>query len=297
MPAERITIPTLELQLTNTCQHSCTFCANTDGPENQQAVSREMLTSIFGKADIGTVIFTGGEPTTRMPLLLDGIRAAKESGVSIIKMNSNMELLTPERLKLLEKAGLDTLHFSLNTLDPERHRQLRGNPRASVEQVVKTIQAALETTQLNLKPEFVGTRENLKDFWAIYSHLDKLHQAYPNRIGTLELQRMIQTGRAENSSPPSIDEIIETLRQQQLGELGIDAFCFGKEGAKLAQHGINPLKCLDHSECGCSLVRMDVRGRISDTNFAGSSPIGDITTLTPRAVTNLLSTPCPLAAI
>ena len=293
-----ITIPSLELQLTDTCQHQCAFCANGDGPNKQRVFDRDSLAEVLARTHIQSMIFTGGEPTAHLDLLLDEIRMAKESGVETVKINTNVELLNAERLRELEVAGLDILHFALNTFDQEKHCNLRRNPHAKVEKVCENIETALAQTQLRLKPEFVCMKENMEDFWNVYDYLNGLCERYPGRIGSLELQRLIPVGRAASESQAmEVDDMISVLSQHPLGELPIDAYCFGKQGRRLEQYGVNALKCVDATDCGCSLVRVDVEGNVSSTNFSGRPSIGKIATITEESIQKLLGEKCPLAEI
>jgi len=292
MNHQAIPVPSLEFQLTDTCQNNCGFCANGDSPSKKQSLSPELLQETFRRMRPESVIFSGGEPTIRMDLLAPYIRAARAAEVKTVKINTNLELLDPERLMQLEDAGLNIVHFALNTLEPEQHRNLRGNPHAEVTRVLENIHVILEQTRLKLKPEFVCMHETVENFWDVYDYLNDLHVAHPGRFETIELQRLILLGRACDASAPKTSEIAEIISRRTLGALQVDALCFGQEGAQFAPYGIHVFPCYNPANCGCSPVRVDVNGGVSKTNFAGLQADFNIMNVPDGGIERLLSSPC-----
>jgi cyclic pyranopterin phosphate synthase len=89
---------------------------------------------------ISKVRITGGEPLVRkgLPDLVGLIRAIP--GIRDISLTTNGVLL-PRFAEALKKAGLDRVNISVDSLDPERYRQLtRGG---SLESALKGVEAAL----------------------------------------------------------------------------------------------------------------------------------------------------------
>ena len=100
------------------CNLSCAYCNEYD--DYSKPVPVETMASRINRlADLGTGIITlsGGEPLLH-PELDDIIRAMRRRGV-IAGMITNGYLLTPERVKRLNQAGLDHLQISIDNVMPD----------------------------------------------------------------------------------------------------------------------------------------------------------------------------------
>lgn len=100
------------------CNLDCAYCNEYD--RTSAPVPLEiMLRRIDRLADLGTTIITlsGGEPTLH-PELDAIIRRIRERG-SIATVITNGLLLTPERIRALNRAGLDYLQISIDNVTPD----------------------------------------------------------------------------------------------------------------------------------------------------------------------------------
>jgi MoaA/NifB/PqqE/SkfB family radical SAM enzyme len=100
------------------CNLSCTYCNEFD--KTSQPVATEiMLRRIDQLAGLGTSIitFSGGEPTLHpdLDLLIRRVRSHK----SICTVITNGYLLTPDRIRALNRAGLDHLQISIDNVNPD----------------------------------------------------------------------------------------------------------------------------------------------------------------------------------
>src|ERR1043166_2542727 len=100
------------------CNLSCTYCNEYDDFSKPIAVET-MVGRVNRLADLGTSILTisGGEPLLH-PDLDDIIRAMRSRGV-LACMITNGYLLTPERVKRLNAAGLDHMQISIDNVMPD----------------------------------------------------------------------------------------------------------------------------------------------------------------------------------
>ena len=100
------------------CNLACTYCNEFD-KDSPPVPTPEMLRRIDKLAELGTsiVTFSGGEPTLH-PDLDDLIGHARKLG-AIVTVITNGLLLTPERIKRLNKAGLDYLQISIDNVRPD----------------------------------------------------------------------------------------------------------------------------------------------------------------------------------
>ena len=100
------------------CNLACTYCNEFD-KDSPPVPTAEMLKRIDKLADLGTSIitFSGGEPTLH-PDLDTLIRHVRERG-AIATIITNGYLLTPDRIKRLNHAGLDYLQISIDNVQPD----------------------------------------------------------------------------------------------------------------------------------------------------------------------------------
>jgi MoaA/NifB/PqqE/SkfB family radical SAM enzyme len=100
------------------CNLACTYCNEFD-KDSQPVPTAEMLRRIDKLAELGTSIitFSGGEPTLH-PDLDQLIARARDLG-AIVTVITNGLLLTPERIKALNQAGLDYLQISIDNVQPD----------------------------------------------------------------------------------------------------------------------------------------------------------------------------------
>ena len=100
------------------CNLSCTYCNEYD--KTSSPVPTEMMLRRVDKlAELGTgiVTFSGGEPTLH-PDLDRLIRRVRDNG-ALATLITNGYLLTPERIRGLNQAGLDYLQISIDNVDPD----------------------------------------------------------------------------------------------------------------------------------------------------------------------------------
>ncbi|XP_060526061.1 molybdenum cofactor biosynthesis protein 1 [Cylas formicarius] len=119
----------LRISLTERCNLRCQYCMPADGVKLTQ--SAKLLTTdeilrlaeLFVKQGVTKVRLTGGEPTVRRDLV-DVIRRLKGvAGLDTVAMTTNGLTLT-RQLVALQRAGLDVLNVSLDTLNAELYRKI-----------------------------------------------------------------------------------------------------------------------------------------------------------------------------
>src|SRR5438132_4916010 len=100
------------------CNLTCTYCNEYDR-HSPPVPTPEMLRRIDKLAELGTSIitFSGGEPTLH-PDLDELISRVRERD-AIATIITNGYLLTPDRIKRLNRAGLDQLQISIDNVQPD----------------------------------------------------------------------------------------------------------------------------------------------------------------------------------
>jgi len=125
----------LRISLTDACNLRCVYCMPEDmtfRPRHELLSDDELrrLITLFGKLGFLKIRFTGGEPTLR-PGLVELVRhAVKTPGITTVGLTTNGVLLD-QLAQPLRDAGLQTANISIDSLDPEKFRQLTrwGNLR------------------------------------------------------------------------------------------------------------------------------------------------------------------------
>lgn len=117
------------IELSNACNHACIFCTH---QKMQRAVGRmdkEKCFDILRQAyDLGTRevgFYATGEPFL-VPDLHEYIGKAKEIGYTYVYLTSNGALATPERIRAVVDAGLDSVKFSINAPQRKLYRFIHG---------------------------------------------------------------------------------------------------------------------------------------------------------------------------
>ena len=137
----------LRLSVTDRCNYRCTYCLPATGV---QWLARERLLSleemarlarVFVSLGVRGVRLTGGEPTVRRGLL-ELVRMLSEiDGLQDLAMTTNGHRFAPVAQDFA-RAGLNRVNISLDTLDPDRFREItRGG---DVHRVLEAIEASRE---------------------------------------------------------------------------------------------------------------------------------------------------------
>lgn len=117
------------IELSNSCNHRCLFCAHQKMTRKPHNIKKETALRILREAyELGTRevgFYATGEPflTKDLP---DYIAAAKQIGYSYVYLTSNGSLVTPEKIRAVIDAGLDSLKFSINAPNREMYQFIHG---------------------------------------------------------------------------------------------------------------------------------------------------------------------------
>lgn len=148
----------LRLSVTDLCNLRCRYCM----PDGVEKLVREAvltyeeflrLAALFAQCGVDTVRVTGGEPLVRpgVEQLVAGLKATP--GIRKVAMTTNGILLA-RQMPALQKAGLDSVNISLDTLDRAVFQRITA--RDEFDHVVEGIRAALASgisVKLNCVPQ------------------------------------------------------------------------------------------------------------------------------------------------
>jgi molybdenum cofactor biosynthesis enzyme MoaA len=116
----------LRISLSERCNLRCQYCMPAEGvkltPNDKILTSDEIihLARLFVNEGVTKIRLTGGEPTVRRDLvsIIGNLKQIK--GLEAVAMTTNGLTLT-RQLVALQRAGLDILNISLDTLKPDRY--------------------------------------------------------------------------------------------------------------------------------------------------------------------------------
>ena len=135
-------VPWISVELTNHCNLRCPFCGNRNMTRQRGYMSWELLEKIVDECRQKKyriiALHGAGEPLL-YPRLEEAVKLVKDNTGSA-PFSTNGVLLNSERVRKLINAGLDTIHISLDSLDPKIYHETRG---ADLAKVVENIQSLI----------------------------------------------------------------------------------------------------------------------------------------------------------
>ncbi|MGC8916000.1 MAG: GTP 3',8-cyclase MoaA [Thermoanaerobaculum sp.] len=261
-------LKTLRLSLTDRCNLRCRYCMPASGVPfvpHHELPSLEVLAQAVAflarHLGVNRVKLTGGEPLVRQGAVELVAMLACLPGIQEVSMTTNGTRLS-HLAGALKKAGLSRVNVSLDTLDPERFRELtRGG---EVEEVLAGIAAAkgagLVPVKLNAVLRASSYREDVPALVA-YAARERVELRF------IELMRTGTEAAFAEAEFVSAREVQAFLAQR--GEL---VSLLGPETAparrtlyrfasgEVVLGWITPLS---HSFCdACNRLRLDARGRL-----------------------------------
>ncbi len=118
------------LELSNACNHKCIFCAHQKMKRKVGKMKPEMVKSVLtqayalGTREVG--FYATGEPFI-VPELAEYIKLAKDIGYTYVYLTSNGSLATPERIRAVVDAGVDSVKFSINAPERKMYAFIHGH--------------------------------------------------------------------------------------------------------------------------------------------------------------------------
>lgn len=160
----------IQIEVSNICNHSCSFCAYTTMQRKKEFMTGEMFTKTaneaykLGAREIG--LFAGAEPLT-CKNLDEYIKECKEIGYEYQYISTNGSIGDESTFKKLIDAGLNSIKFSVNAGNKEVYKKVHG--RDHFDRVIKNIKYVSQYRRENdikmfLGVSFVGMPETKDTF-------------------------------------------------------------------------------------------------------------------------------------
>lgn len=148
----------LRISITDKCNLGCVYCMPGQRPapfkESEVLTGEEIIRIARIASTMGVRQFrlTGGEPLLRQDIM-EIIRGIAATGVRDVSLTTNGMFLA-ERAEALCDAGLGRLNISLDSLKPDRYREMTGG--GDLERVLRGIEEAkrlgLDPIKINMVP-------------------------------------------------------------------------------------------------------------------------------------------------
>ncbi len=146
----------LRISVTDRCNLRCVYCMGEEGIEqiaHHSILSYEEIHRVVeagAELGISKIRITGGEPLVRKNLteLIDKI--SHTPGIEDLAMTTNA-LLLPRYIEKLKQAGLNRVNISLDTLNPEKYREITrcGELQQAIDGINAALKHGLHPVKLN----------------------------------------------------------------------------------------------------------------------------------------------------
>ena len=263
----------MRVSVTDRCNLRCVYCMPAEGVPSvphEQILTFDEIARICGiGAELGIrrIKLTGGEPLVRRDLpelvgMLKGI-----TGIEQVTLTTNGTLLK-EQINGLVSQGLDAVNISIDTMDPERYREItRGG---SVEKALEGLDAAAAVPGLSVKVNCVplkATGSNLTGSNGTEEDEEYIRLALLAKEGKADVRfiEMMPIGLGKRFAGRGGDEILGILEKVY----GKAESCTGRLGNGPAEYVQFPgfrrrigfISAVSHQFCGgCNRVRLTSEG-------------------------------------
>jgi GTP 3',8-cyclase len=256
----------LRLSVTDRCNLRCRYCMPADGVEPAPEGSilafeeiRTIVNALHAVMPLRKLRVTGGEPLVRrdLPELVSTLSADLPS--TRLCMTTNGALLD-RNAEVLRGAGLSRVNVSLDTLDPQRYRELtRGGSLHRALQGIEAAQAAgLKPVKVNCVVQRGFNDDevvDLVDFGLRTGVMIRFLELMPvGESRTLAEDRFVQAAEI-------LERLSSRFQMRRLRDDGTATLYEAQRGSLSTQVGL--ITPVSSPFCGrCDRVRIDARGQL-----------------------------------
>ncbi len=157
---------TMLLEVSNICNHTCAFCANSKSDRKKGFVDKEFAKRIISEAyKLGTReigFYATGEPLVDRNLETY-ISYAKEIGFEYVFITTNGALFDLQRIHSIIDAGIDSIKFSINGANREDYLLIHGKDDFDkVIENLKLISDLKQSHKFKLYISFITTKQTVE---------------------------------------------------------------------------------------------------------------------------------------
>ncbi|QAA35333.1 GTP 3',8-cyclase MoaA [Clostridium manihotivorum] len=253
----------LRISVTDLCNLRCKYCMPEKGiakachDEILTFEEIQHITEKFAELGVNKVRITGGEPLVRRDILNLIERISTIKGIDEIAMTTN-GILLKEYAKALKEAGLSRVNISLDTLNPDKYRDITkgGELKAVLEGIAEAKKVGLTPIKINVVLMKGFNEDEIKDFvdLTIDEEIDvRFIELMPiGQVKNWSLNKYLSNETVLNKVP----ELVEIEAKDSSSPAKYYKFPKGKGNVGL----INPISCKFCSNC--NRVRLTADGKI-----------------------------------
>lgn len=258
----------LRLSVTDRCNLRCRYCMPENGvclkEHADMLTEEEMILAVQAAASLGItkLRITGGEPLVKRNILSICRRASEVEGIREVCMTTN-GLLLPKLAKPLREAGVKRLNLSLDTLNPQKYRQMTRV--GSLEDFQAGFHAALEAgfEKIKINTVLIG---GFNDDEIV--SLAGLTMKYPVDVRFIEMMPMYDGGDFDEKAFLSDEAVLEALPQAQpVAQDGGVARLYRLPDAQGNIGLIRPVSA--HFCAACNRIRLTADGKLKPCLHSG----------------------------
>lgn len=261
----------IRVSVTDRCNLRCIYCMKKVGLEHmerEEILSFEEIENVIRIAvrlGISKVRLTGGEPLVRKGFINFVENVSKIEGIKDLSLTTNGSLLERYAEKL-KKAGIRRVNISLDTLKPERYKEI--TTRGEIIDVFKGIEAARKFGIKPVKINVVVIRGMNDDEIANFAKF-----AFENDLNVrfIEYMPVGATDLWDKDKCVSVDEMLNELKKiGKIEKIGNEdngpAEYYKFEGKKGKIGLISPIS--NHFCSSCNKLRLTADGRLRKCLFS-----------------------------
>ena len=248
----------LRVSVTDRCNLRCMYCMPEEGiklfPREKILSIEEIAEAVSVASDkigIRKVRLTGGEPLVRKGITELVRLISSIPGIEDLSITTNGVLLEKYASEL-KLAGLTRVNISLDTLDPEKYREINGG---EISRVLDGIQAAKKAGFLPIKINVVLARGHNEDDLADLKHFCMKEGLEIRHISLMDLEE----GTFSKVDGGSSGDCSSCNRLRLMSDGTVKPCLFSNNGYNIREHGIENAFLM-------ALNRKPERGETSDNH-------------------------------
>ena len=216
------------MEVSNVCNHACIFCAHQKMKRPVGKINQEKAFDILQQAyDLGTRevgFYATGEPFL-VPELHEYIKKAKDIGYTYVYLTSNGSVATPDKIRKVIDAGLDSIKFSINAPQRKLYKFIHG--RDDFDTVLSHLR------YLNEYRKESGKNYKIYVTGILTKFTENLKDKYQEVFGDLADQIVFKYVYNQGGYMPEIDPLLRCrcdTEERRRCNLPFDAISVTKEG-------------------------------------------------------------------
>jgi len=166
-------LTSLEIGLTSSCNFKCKYCCKYSTKDDKYISAEDCIKIIKDLDRLERVKLSGGEVLLYFDECVRLINYCKERGM-LTQVNTNGSLLNGNKVKALEDAGLNILHFSLDFLNPEDYVNYYNQSDSMFFKILSNIKNSLNCTNLDTIVETIVFKETEDELLNMHKFLTDL---------------------------------------------------------------------------------------------------------------------------